>query len=88
MVAYPLGVARPEKFDPFWVVTKHAHIQSISRQNELFHNADRPTTLTNRAVEERHSPGSTFKVITAAAALGQGMTPDSVIDSGHMSAMW
>ena len=49
----PLGVARPENFDPFWVVTKHAHIQAISRQNELFHNADRPTTLTPRRVEER-----------------------------------
>src|SRR3954471_4074835 len=49
----PLGIARPEKFDPFWVVTRHAHIQAVSRQNELFHNADRPTTLTNQAVEER-----------------------------------
>jgi cytochrome P450 len=49
----PLGVARPENFDPFWVVTKHAHIQAVSRQNELFHNADRPTTLTPRRVEER-----------------------------------
>src|SRR5262249_53442935 len=27
--------------------------QAISRQNDLFHNADRPTTLTNRAVAER-----------------------------------
>ena len=35
------------------MVTKHAHIQAISRQNDLFHNADRPTTLTNRALEER-----------------------------------
>ncbi|QOZ38526.1 cytochrome P450 [Bradyrhizobium sp. CCBAU 53421] len=49
----PLGIARPDRFDPFWVVTKHAHIQAISRQNDLFHNADRPTTLTNRALEER-----------------------------------
>ncbi|MDI1266213.1 MAG: cytochrome P450 [bacterium] len=49
----PLGIARPENFDPFWVVTRHAHIQAISRQNDLFHNADRPTTLTTRAVEER-----------------------------------
>ncbi|WMT74863.1 cytochrome P450 [Bradyrhizobium sp. Ash2021] len=49
----PLGIARTEKFDPFWVVTKHAHIQAVSRQNELFHNADRPTTLTTRALEER-----------------------------------
>ncbi len=49
----PLGIARPEGFDPFWVVTRHADIQAVSRQNELFHNADRPTTLTTRAVEER-----------------------------------
>jgi cytochrome P450 len=49
----PLGVARAENFDPFWVVTKHAHIQAVSRQNELFHNADRPTTLTQRSAEER-----------------------------------
>jgi cytochrome P450 len=49
----PLGVARTEKFDPFWVVTKHAHIQAISRQNDLFHNADRSTILTARAGIER-----------------------------------
>ena len=49
----PLGIARVEGFDPFWVVTKHAHIQAISRQNDLFHNADRPTTLTTKAFEER-----------------------------------
>ena len=49
----PLGVARPEKHQPFWVVTKHAHIQAVSRQNELFHNADRPTTLASIAFEER-----------------------------------
>jgi cytochrome P450 len=49
----PLGIARPEGFDPFWVVTKHAHIQAVSRQNDLFHNADRPTTLVQKAVEER-----------------------------------
>src|SRR5437868_15095782 len=50
----PLGIARPEEqFDPFWVVTKHAHIQSVSRQSELFHNADRPTTLSTRSFEAR-----------------------------------
>jgi cytochrome P450 len=49
----PLGVARPDKYEPFWVVTRHADILAISRQNELFHNADRPTTLTPVAVEER-----------------------------------
>ena len=49
----PLGIARTEKFDPFWVVTKYAHIQTISRQNELFHNADRATILTARKGIER-----------------------------------
>ena len=48
-----LGVARPEGHAPFWVVAKHAHIAAISRQNELFHNADRPTTLMSVAFEER-----------------------------------
>jgi len=49
----PLGIARPESFDPFWVVTRHADILSVSRQNDLFHNADRPTTLTTRELEQR-----------------------------------
>jgi cytochrome P450 len=49
----PLGIAWTEKFDPFWVVTKHAHIQAVSRQNELFHNADCSTTLAAREVIER-----------------------------------
>jgi cytochrome P450 len=49
----PLGIARHEETDPFWVVTRHADILNISRQNELFHNADRPTVLTTRALEQR-----------------------------------
>jgi cytochrome P450 len=44
----PLGVAQPHGFDPFWAVTRFAHIQEIERQNELFHNGDTFTTLTNR----------------------------------------
>jgi len=49
----PLGIAEAEGFDPFWVVTRHADILNISRQNDLFHNADRPTTLTNQEDEAR-----------------------------------
>ena len=44
----PLAVAQPEGFDPFWVVTKHADIQEVERQNDLFHNGDTFTTLTNK----------------------------------------
>ena len=41
----PLGIAEAEGVDPFWVVTRHADILEISRQNELFHNGDRSPTL-------------------------------------------
>jgi cytochrome P450 len=43
----PLDVAELDGFYPFWVVTRHADILEVERQNALFHNGDRPTTLTN-----------------------------------------
>jgi cytochrome P450 len=49
----PLGVAEVEGFDPFWVVTKHADILEISRNNALFPSAVRGTTLTTQAGEAR-----------------------------------
>jgi cytochrome P450 len=49
----PLGVAHVEGFDPFWVVTKHADILEISRNNALFPSAVRGTTLTTQAGEAR-----------------------------------
>jgi cytochrome P450 len=47
----PVSLAQVEAFDPFWVITKHADIAEISRQNALFHNGDRPTVITDRASE-------------------------------------
>ena len=44
----PFGLAEPEGFDPFWVVTKHADILEISRQNELFRSGERQTTLVDK----------------------------------------
>jgi cytochrome P450 len=49
----PLGIAEPEGFDPFWVVTKHADILEISRNNALFPSAVRATTLTTKSGEAR-----------------------------------
>jgi cytochrome P450 len=49
----PLGVAEVEEFDPFWVVTKHADILEISRNNALFPSAVRGTTLTSQTGEAR-----------------------------------
>jgi cytochrome P450 len=42
----PLGLAKVEGLYPFWIVTKHADILEISRQNDLFHSGDMPTTFT------------------------------------------
>ena len=49
----PLGVARAPGVDPFWVVTRHADILEVSRQNALFHNGDRATTLTSQAADAK-----------------------------------
>ncbi|MBV8978210.1 MAG: cytochrome P450 [Alphaproteobacteria bacterium] len=49
----PLGLAHPDGYDPFWVVTRHADILEISRQNDLFHSGDRATTITNKIADER-----------------------------------
>ncbi|HEY1927366.1 MAG TPA: cytochrome P450 [Caulobacteraceae bacterium] len=43
----PLGRAEVEGIYPFWIVSKHADILEISRQNDLFHSGDRATTFTS-----------------------------------------
>ncbi|MFO1012359.1 MAG: cytochrome P450 [Caulobacteraceae bacterium] len=48
----PLAQARLEGVTPFWIVSKHADILEISRQNDLFHSGDRSTTFTNIQGEE------------------------------------
>lgn len=49
----PFAQAQPEGFDPFWVVTKHADILEVERQNDLFHNGDRATVVTPIEVDKK-----------------------------------
>jgi cytochrome P450 len=49
----PVGLAEPEGYDPFWVVTKHADILEVSRQNTLFRNAERSTVLSDKEAIKR-----------------------------------
>jgi cytochrome P450 len=42
---YPLAQARVPGYDPHWIVSRHADIQTVSRQNALFHNGDKSATL-------------------------------------------
>ncbi len=48
---YPLAQAEVPGYDPHWIVCRHADIQEVSRQNELFHNADRSATVIPQAGE-------------------------------------
>ncbi len=49
---FPLCQADVPGYDKHWIVSRHADIMSVSRQNDLFHNADRSATLTPKAGEE------------------------------------
>jgi cytochrome P450 len=49
----PLGKAHLEGIRPFWIVTRHADILEISRQNDLFHSGDVSTTFTSFEGEEK-----------------------------------
>ncbi|MCC6494930.1 MAG: penicillin-binding protein 2 [Propionibacteriaceae bacterium] len=44
-------------------------------------NADPDKPMANRATREIYPPGSTFKLVTASAALDAGMSPDSIVDA-------
>ena len=46
--------------------------------------ADPANPLLTRAYQERYFPGSTFKVVTAAAGLESGLvTPENAVVPGH-----
>lgn len=49
----PFGKAEIEGVEPFWVTTKHADIQEISRQNALFSNGEKSPTMVSQAVDAR-----------------------------------
>ncbi len=49
----PLGLAAPNGFNPFWVVTRHADIHTVSRQNDVFRSSDRPVALLSSKAEAK-----------------------------------
>ncbi len=48
----PLAKVSLDGIYPFWIVSKHADILEISRQNDLFRSGEMPTTFTTIAGDE------------------------------------
>ncbi len=48
----PVSRCAAPGFDPFWVLTRHADVQAVSRDNRLFPYGDRPSVLRNQATEK------------------------------------
>jgi cytochrome P450 len=59
----PMGRVEAEGYDPFRVVTRHADVQEISRQNDLFTNGPQSILFTQAHIEQtmRESGGVTVK---------------------------
>lgn len=72
-----LAMASAPSYDPN-LVSSHDPGDIQAAYNKLANAPDDP--LLNRAINQRYPPGSTFKVITAAAALQNGRNPDSQVD--------
>ncbi|CAM2977079.1 penicillin-binding protein [Mycobacterium intermedium] len=66
-----LALVSAPSYDPNLLASHNAEVQAQAWQ-ELRDNPNSP--LTNRAISETYPPGSTFKVITTAAALAAGLT--------------
>lgn len=49
---YPLAIADVPGFDPHWIVTRYNDLREITRQDNIFHNADRSKTLASKIAEQ------------------------------------
>ncbi len=73
-----LAMVTSPGFDPN-AIASHDVESAGQAYDRLAGSKDRP--LANRAAREIYPPGSTFKLVTAAAALADGKTADSLVDA-------
>lgn len=74
-----LAMVSSPTYDPR-LLASHDLIQVRRDRDRLFNSPDNP--VQNRAIQERLPPGSTFKLVTAAAALQNGYKPDTKVQGG------
>jgi penicillin-binding protein A len=73
-----LAMVTSPSFDPNEIAS-HDLDQAAKAYEQLAKDPTKP--LSNRAAREIYPPGSTFKLVTAAAALADGKTADSTVKS-------
>jgi penicillin-binding protein A len=73
-----LAMVTSPSFDPNDIAS-HDIEAAGKAYDRLASNPQQP--LSNRAAREIYPPGSTFKLVTAAAALADGKTPDTLVES-------
>lgn len=71
-----LAMVSTPSYDPAPLAS---HDTDVQQQAKARLDNDPGNPLTNRAIEETYPPGSTFKLVTTAAALSQGMGPDTPV---------
>lgn len=70
-----LGLVSRPSFDP------SLFARGISYEQWLELNQDKKVPMLNRALQSQYPPGSTFKIVTAIAALSEGViTPETKVD--------
>ncbi|MBA2699656.1 MAG: penicillin-binding protein 2 [Nocardioidaceae bacterium] len=75
-----LAMVSKPTYDPNFIAT---HDTSVAEANWKRLTTDDPMKkMTNRASQEIYPPGSTFKLVVAAAALSNGYSPDSTVKGG------
>jgi penicillin-binding protein A len=79
-----LAMVSSPSYDPNLLATHDIQAQSAAWQ-QLRDNPDSP--LLNRAISETYPPGSTFKVITTAAALQSGATENTQLTAAPRIAL-
>ncbi|WP_432560377.1 peptidoglycan D,D-transpeptidase FtsI family protein [Granulicoccus sp. GXG6511] len=73
-----LALASTPSYDPNQIAN---HDLTAARQTYIELNEDSDRPMANRAAREIYPPGSVFKLVTAAAALENGMTPETLVES-------
>ncbi|MSS44833.1 penicillin-binding protein 2 [Cutibacterium sp. WCA-380-WT-3A] len=73
-----LAMASSPSYDPNALASHHLDDTTQAWKDLV---ADKSSPLSNRATREIYAPGSTFKLVTAAAALQNGYNPNTKIDS-------